>query len=290
MKKGLLTIVIITLMNVLFARLDITAQTDYPREVVGDIIYTKPLKSVIFSHKTHVTEKGLSCDMCHPEIFYPAALKAQERPDFNMESLYKGKYCGACHNGKMAFASNTQCARCHIGVKGFNTLQKMAPVKRAVSGPSELIMIGKNYTSVKFSHDTHTKSFKCVDCHSGLFHMSKGKTKVTMEEIYQRQSCGICHNGEKAFSADECNGCHTKTPAPKTDITYIVRDIGPVKFSHNFHTKTFKCADCHTKLFAMKKGGSKMNMDAMYSGKFCGTCHNGNIASPASECNKCHKG
>src|SRR5450759_3496487 len=71
-----------------------------------EIYYTKPLKSVLFSHKLHADELGLTCDMCHMKLFDMQALAAQEKPDFTMNSLYKGKYCGACHDGKMAFASN----------------------------------------------------------------------------------------------------------------------------------------------------------------------------------------
>lgn len=90
----------------------------------GDIVYTKPLKAVLFSHKSHVEEMGFSCDACHNGIFEMMALSAQDKGDFTMESLYKGKYCGACHNGSMAFASNTQCARCHIGVKGHRRMSE----------------------------------------------------------------------------------------------------------------------------------------------------------------------
>ncbi len=88
--------------------------SSYPE---APIVYDKPVKGVIFSHKTHV-EKGLACDMCHNRLFEQKAKKAQENADFVMDALYKGKYCGACHNGSLAFASNTRCATCHIGVKG----------------------------------------------------------------------------------------------------------------------------------------------------------------------------
>lgn len=81
-----------------------------------DIYYTKPVKSVIFSHKVHV-EKGLSCTICHPGTFEMQALKAQESSDFNMKGLAAGKYCGVCHNGTMAFSSQSRCASCHTGVK-----------------------------------------------------------------------------------------------------------------------------------------------------------------------------
>ncbi len=257
----------------------------------GDIIYTKPLKSVIFSHKVHIDEKGLSCDMCHSGLFEPTALKAQDKGDFTMDSLYKGKYCGACHDGKMAFASNTQCARCHAGVKGFNASQKKEKgLSMLVQGPKEPITIGAGDSAVLFSHQSHGKSNKCGDCHSTLFPMKKGKTRVTMDALYQGRLCGSCHNGKTAFASSDCAKCHGKMPAPKTDLVYKVKDLGPVIFSHGFHTKTFGCKDCHTKFFAMKKTEGKMTMDMMNKGKSCGGCHNGNVATSVSDCGKCHRG
>jgi c(7)-type cytochrome triheme protein len=92
----------------------------------GDIIYSKPVKSVLFSHKSHAA-MGLDCNACHEKIFQMEALSAQEKPDFNMKGLYDKKYCGSCHaKDGMAFASDTQCARCHIGTKGFNKASKEA--------------------------------------------------------------------------------------------------------------------------------------------------------------------
>ena len=88
----------------------------------GDVVYTKPVKAVIFSHKAHVEDMGMSCEMCHPDLFVMSNLAAQENDDFTMQSLYDGKYCGSCHNGSWAFASDTQCARCHIGVKGHKAM------------------------------------------------------------------------------------------------------------------------------------------------------------------------
>jgi c(7)-type cytochrome triheme protein len=85
----------------------------------GTIIFTKPVKAVMFEHKAH---SGFGCDDCHDKLFEQAKGTAEEKGDFNMKSLYAGKYCGACHNGETAFASNTKCAVCHIGVKGMNRL------------------------------------------------------------------------------------------------------------------------------------------------------------------------
>jgi len=90
----------------------------------GEIIYSKPVKSVLFSHKSHAA-MGLDCNACHEKIFQMEALSAQNKADFNMKGLYDKKYCGSCHaKDGMAFASDTQCARCHIGTKGFNKAPK----------------------------------------------------------------------------------------------------------------------------------------------------------------------
>ncbi len=86
----------------------------------GDIHYDQPVKGVLFSHAYHVEEMGFDCESCHDGLFAMEAKAAQQQPDFNMQGLYDGLYCGACHDGSMAFASDTRCASCHEGVKGYN--------------------------------------------------------------------------------------------------------------------------------------------------------------------------
>ena len=99
----------------------------------GTVVYTKPVKSVVFSHKVHVEEKELTCDLCHARTFDMQALKAQEKTDFTMKSLVEGKYCGSCHNGTMAFASTTRCAACHAGVKGARLRQHKDSAKNSIA-------------------------------------------------------------------------------------------------------------------------------------------------------------
>lgn len=90
----------------------------------GMIIYTKPVKSVIFNHKAHSEDYGISCNICHDKLFQMEALSVEKKGDFNHKAFSKGKYCGACHDGKKGFAMDKQCTKCHIGVKGYNKLQK----------------------------------------------------------------------------------------------------------------------------------------------------------------------
>jgi len=179
----------------------------------GEIYYTKPLKSVLFSHKLHADELGLSCDMCHFKLFDMQALAAQENPDFTMDSLYKGKYCGACHDGKMAFASNTQCARCHGGVKEYTAAmerEKKNPTPKRSAAPGPLVYNPKGAGKVTFSHESHLQAFTCKNCHSGLFSMKQGGSKMKMDAMYSGGFCGKCHNGKIATDATECAKCHAQ--------------------------------------------------------------------------------
>jgi c(7)-type cytochrome triheme protein len=90
----------------------------------GMIIYTKPVKSVIFNHKAHSEDYGISCNICHDKLFQMEASNVEKKADFNHKGFNKGKYCGACHDGKKGFAMDKQCTKCHIGVKGYDKFQK----------------------------------------------------------------------------------------------------------------------------------------------------------------------
>lgn len=67
--------------------------------------------------------------------------------------------------------------------------------------------------------------------------------------------------------------------------------MGKVTFKGDDHAgKGMKCAECHTKIFKMKKGSAQMKMADLNAGKFCGECHNGKKAfNTAGNCAKCHK-
>ncbi len=75
---------------------------------------------------------------------------------------------------------------------------------------------------------------------------------------------------------------------------------GPVTFSHAQHLqKVKKCAECHTKIFKMKKGQTgPLTMEKMKAGEQCGTCHNGKTqvagktvftVDDQANCERCHK-
>jgi c(7)-type cytochrome triheme protein len=92
------------------------------------IVFEKPVQAVIFDHTMHTDEIGLECSDCHNDIFKMKLGSAEALPEeFTMEALYAGKFCGACHDGESAFASDTKCTSCHIGVIGANRLLGKKP-------------------------------------------------------------------------------------------------------------------------------------------------------------------
>jgi len=218
--------------------------------------------NVVFSHKNHIRQKKMAnnCKSCHDTI-YPFKAKAS----YTMADMEKGKSCGACHDGKSAFALK-ECARCH----------QVKEITFAVqaTGPTH------------FSHKKHLAAEpNCNACHPALFAAGHNKP-ATMAEMKRGKSCGACHNGKAAFSIDKCASCH-----PTRDQKYAVRDVGNVIFSHSAHTDHFQCGSCHTKLYATTRGKTRVTMKAMEKGKSCGACHDGTKTfTVAGDCDKCHKG
>jgi c(7)-type cytochrome triheme protein len=80
---------------------------------------------------------------------------------------------------------------------------------------------------------------------------------------------------------------------PGQKIEYAGGPMGKVTFDGKVHAdKGLKCDECHTKIFQMKKGSTKITMAAMNKGENCGTCHNGTKAFKSSDpakCTTCHK-
>lgn len=65
----------------------------------------------------------------------------------------------------------------------------------------------------------------------------------------------------------------------------------PVVFPHWFHRIRFRCKVCHAELgFKMRAGSNTITMTDIIDGKFCGACHNNDIAWSPENCDLCHSG
>lgn len=79
--------------------------------------------------------------------------------------------------------------------------------------------------------------------------------------------------------------------SPGKSVPYDSK-MGKVTFDGKTHADAgLKCADCHPKMFQMKKGTFKMDVPHK-AGANCGACHDGTKAfsqMDAANCKKCHK-
>ena len=207
-----------------------------------------------FTHQHHAGRN--SCHDCHPKLF----VAGRNKP-VGMAAMEKGKSCGACHDGTKAFAV-AECIKCH-------TVSDVT-LKVRETGP------------VPFTHRAHAGRQSCVDCHHQIYPFGKVKP-VGMAAMEKGQSCGVCHDGKKAFAVSDCARCH-----PVKDLTFPVKGISEAHFSHKPHLAKYRCESCHPKLYPLKRG-KPVGMAAMEKGKSCGACHNGKSAFPVTaSCGFCH--
>lgn len=65
----------------------------------------------------------------------------------------------------------------------------------------------------------------------------------------------------------------------------------PVIYPHWFHRIRFRCKVCHHELgFVMRAGANDVTMADIIDGRFCGMCHNGDVAWSVENCDLCHSG
>lgn len=72
---------------------------------------------------------------------------------------------------------------------------------------------------VVFPHWFHRIRYRCKVCHADLgFEFKAGGNEISMLHIIDGQFCGACHNGEIAWSVENCNLCHTGKPGTATQV------------------------------------------------------------------------
>ena len=172
-----------------------------------------------------------------------------------------------------------------------STIIMLAALIGGVSGAYALELKDITYDTagagkVVFKHNVHLKkksektaNVSCKSCHTTP---NGPKIHYTMADMDKGKSCGKCHTGQKAFSLSKCTGCHKVK-----EITYKVKQTGPVLFSHNKHLKSMQCNACHNKLYATGSN-PQVSMAEMEKGKSCGACHNGAKAFSIDKCDACH--
>jgi c(7)-type cytochrome triheme protein len=110
--NGLMLVALAALMLASAAAL--RAQT-MPRLPADELPLAKSADSpgrVKFSHSTHVDSAKPDCIACHARDFTILKASAGRRPILHA-NFEKKRQCGACHDGKHAFAIEADCTNCH---------------------------------------------------------------------------------------------------------------------------------------------------------------------------------
>ena len=211
-----------------------------------------------FSHEIHL--QMFKCGDCHSKIF----IAGQGAKRYTMLDMERGRSCGACHDGASAFSVKGDCDRCHHGVEN----------------------VGFKAADALFSHQIHTRIYRCSDCHSKVFIGGVNSRRYTMADMDRGKSCGACHDAVTAFTVDgSCDRCHKNT----REITFQVKNAGKLTFSHAVHVGMYKCDDCHNQIFTTGTKSRHYSMAEMEQGSSCGACHDGKTAfSVKANCARCH--
>jgi c(7)-type cytochrome triheme protein len=236
----------------LFDQMDASTYHGDP-EKYGDVIMDQlssknGMDPVVFSHKTH---RGLyTCRVCHLELDF--SMKKGES-GITREDYLDGRYCGACHDGKLAFHVDKDCNLCHIPVdnKGRYKTKKVT-----VKGVSEQDYgDGVNWVE---------------SMRSGAI---SPKTSMVNEENPSTMPLpGHLQNERLRWT--------TKSPSYPVSV--------PVWFPHEVHVQWLDCANCHPDIFMVKKNGTvDFDKGKILEGQYCGTCHL-SVAFPMDGCRRCH--
>jgi c(7)-type cytochrome triheme protein len=111
-KLKLKGVVLITLSSLAASSLLISlAWAEYGDVIINNYSTQNGMRPVVFPHWFHRIR--FRCSVCHDQLGF---IMKKEANMIDMGKIADGQYCGACHNGKTAWAP-VYCDRCHTGVR-----------------------------------------------------------------------------------------------------------------------------------------------------------------------------
>ncbi|MHC4063573.1 MAG: cytochrome c3 family protein [Planctomycetota bacterium] len=206
---------------------------------------------VTYPHAAHT--QWLACKNCHPAIF--PLKRGAKPPVVTMAKLKKGKYCGVCH-GKVAFAIDQGCARCHKGLPN-----------QADWRPSE-----EPRTPVE-----RARSWKEAERLLPATPVGPDWAKALVDGVI------VPRTGVDPKAPDQ--------PVFPVDVELVPADNPAFKvvYPHAAHTAVLSCATCHPAIFQMKKGADPITMAKIMAGEYCGRCHGKVAFAVPTGCPRCHQ-
>lgn len=246
MRRFIVTFIIVLFMGVFmfyqYAPANFDLPPNLPPEKYGNILINRTseknsMKPATFSHWSH--RLNYTCRVCHLELEFNMQVNTT---DITEDANKAGKFCGSCHNGKIAFSHDKEnCDKCHNGDIGFGN-EKYAKLKdlpktrygnrvnwvKAISGGmikpknylknedeqisfDKMLELRAEWAGIPhavFPHKEHVSWLDCSNCHPDIFNVKKKTTKhFSMTLSLEGKFCGVCHL-RVAFPFDDCRKCH----------------------------------------------------------------------------------
>lgn len=216
----------------------LTAPAEYGNILINRTSSRAGEKPVSFSHWSHRTR--YKCRVCHTELEFELKINSTEITEAKNR---KGEFCGACHNGEIAFGHTKEnCRKCHNGniragterfrelshlpysrfgnqidwteaaeknlINPVTTLYNQQPRDYRFVKEVKLDPEWANFPAAVFPHGPHNYWLDCSSCHPSPFNIQKKTTKhFSMNLINEGKFCGICHT-TVAFPVNNCKRCH----------------------------------------------------------------------------------
>lgn len=208
----------------------------------------KGMASVAFSHRTH--RVNYTCRVCHLELEF--SMKKGES-GITREDYLNGRFCGACHNGQIAFSVSQACNLCHVNQNKGSISSANALHEVTVSGLP------------RTAYGDQVNWVEAIE--TGAI-----QPKNTLETEQPLKMMPLPAHLERPLR------WYTNKPG-----VFVV-------FPHKAHTAWLDCANCHPGIFEIKNMGTvAFDKEKNLYGLYCGTCHM-TVAFPMNGCSRCHPG
>ncbi len=126
---GAVAVFAIAVCVIAIAGIGTKAEAEYGDVVMNQFSDDAGMRPVVFPHWFHRIR--FRCKVCHGDLGFQ--FKAGGN-DVNMVKIIDGQYCGACHNGDVAW-SVENCDLCHSGVLGTPTQVHHSTVQKLLAAP-----------------------------------------------------------------------------------------------------------------------------------------------------------
>jgi c(7)-type cytochrome triheme protein len=117
-----------------------------------------------------------------------------------------------------AFTKNYETNHTNSANLNDSVTRTVNPLEQELNLPADIVFpLGEASPGpVTFSHQSHVlvqEKPTCATCHANngfdiIKAASSHKQPLLMEPMYNGESCGKCHNGQDAFSVEDCQTCH----------------------------------------------------------------------------------